>query len=574
MRSVGPAEALSGASPAWRGRTLGDVVVLLVLSGLLVGVHLSHAGLVDPDEPRSAIVSRLMVERGDWLVPRLPIAFHHDYARNPVEGDTFVYWDKPPLFFWLGALAMKVLGPVPLAARLPAALAHVAAVLLAYAAARMLWGRWESLIAGAVMAVAPASLIMAHVARMETLLAALTAAMLLAVLKLWAGEGRAWVWTIVLYAAAGLGLLAKGPVAVVLPALAVLGVVVVTRRWSDLARLRPLVGVLMMLTISAPWYIYMHLHYAAGADGGEGFSRAFFFSQHLGRATTDVYGHGGHWPGFLLGVLLLGFMPWTIFLPHACFRLWREGWRQRRGNPAVLLLFAWAIVTLGAYSFSRTQLPHYVLPAVPPLAILMGAYLGERSAWQGRNRLFAVGLGIATAAGAAVLAGMVAVLALRQLWHAPYVGVVVPVALILAVGVVAIAKKRWGVSVALLVVGTAGLSGFVFASDPARIYDNFTTRREARLIERNLLPGDRILSYPYTPYSLAWYLWPREMVSPPTEEALAAEINRPVRTFCILQKKAVLPRLLAKTRWPTTLLTQPPNRAVVLSDPQAPPAGP
>jgi len=167
-------------------------------------VHLAHAALVDPDEPRSAIVSRPMVERGDWLVARLPAAFHRDYPRNPVEGDTLVYWDKPPLFFWLGAVAMKVLGPVPLAARLPSALAHVGTVLLVYAAGRMLWGRRAGLLAGAVMAAAPAALVMSHLARMETLLAALTAAMLLAVLKLWSGQGRAWAWTVALYVAAGL----------------------------------------------------------------------------------------------------------------------------------------------------------------------------------------------------------------------------------------------------------------------------------------------------------------------------------------------------------------------------------
>ena len=569
MTSDAAAGGRSGPSPAARRPALWDVLALLVLAGGLVGVHLSHAALVDPDEPRSAIISRLMVERGGWLVPRLPLAFHHDYPRNPVEGDTFVYWDKPPLFFWLGAAAMQVLGPVPLAARLPSALSNVAAVLLAYAAARMLWGRRAGLMAGAVMALAPASLIMAHVARMETLLMALTAAMLLAVLRLWAGQGRAWVWTVVLYAAAGLGLLTKGPVAVVLPALAVLAVVIFTRRWGDLARLRPFAGVPILLAIAAPWYVYMHLHYPAGADGGGGFSRAFFLSQHFERATADVYGHGGHWPGFLLGVLLVGFIPWTIFLPHACVRLLREGWRECRERPAVMLLFAWAIVTVGAYSFSRTQLPHYVVPAVPPLAILMGAYLAERSASQERNRLFAFGLAVATAAGAGMLGIMIWSLRRQGVWQAGYVGVAAVVAVILVIGSVAIVRRKWRTSVVLLVLGTAALTAFVFSSDPVRVYRRFTTRHEAHVILGHLRPGDRIISYPYTPYSLAWYLWPREMLNPPNEDALAAEINRPVRTLCILHKKALLPRLLPRIHWPTKVLAEPPDRAVVLSDPEA-----
>ena len=573
MTSCAPPGSCLAAKLTAGGCTYRDVAILLVLSGVLVGVHLTHSALVDPDEPRSALVSRLMAERGDWLVPRLPVAFHHDYPHNPVEGDTFVYWDKPPLFFWLGAAAMKVLGPVALAARLPAALAHVATVLLAYAAARMLWGRRAGLLAGAVMAVAPIALVMSHVARMETLLTALTAAMLLAVLKLWAAEGRAWVWTIVLYAATGLGLLTKGPVAVILPGMAVLAAVVLTRRWGDVARLRPLAGVPIVLAIAAPWYMYMHLHYPGGAEGG-GFARAFFFSQHFERATTEVYGHGDHWPGFLLGVLLVGFLPWTIFLPHACVRLFREGWRERRQHPAVMLLFAWAIVTLGAFSLSKTQLPHYVVPVVPPLAILVGAYLAERSASPERNRLFAFGLAVTTVMGAGALAILVWALWRWDTWRGPYAIIVAAIVGVLAMGTVAIVRNKWLSAVALLIVGTAALAAFIFKSDPVRLYEQATTRHEARRMLSNLRPGDRLISYPYTPYSLAWYLWPREMVNPPNEDALAAEISRPVRTLCILHKKAVLPRLLPKIRWPTTLLTQPPKRAVVLSDPQAPPAGP
>jgi 4-amino-4-deoxy-L-arabinose transferase-like glycosyltransferase len=239
-----------------------------------------------------------------------------------------------------------------------------------------------------------------------------------------------------------------------------------------------------------------------------------------------------------------------------------------------MLLFAWAVVTLGAFSLSRTQLPHYVLPVVPPLAILVGAYLAERSASPERNRLFALGLAVTTVMGAGALAILVWALWRWDTWRGPYVIIVAGIVGVLAMGTVAIVRSKWLSAVALLVVGAAALAAFIFKSDPLRVYEQFTTRHEARRILSNLRPGDRLISYPYTPYSLAWYLWPREMANPPNEDALAAEINRPVRTLCILHKKAVLPRLLPKIRWPTTLLTQPPNRAVVLSDPSSAPAVP
>ena len=239
-----------------------------------------------------------------------------------------------------------------------------------------------------------------------------------------------------------------------------------------------------------------------------------------------------------------------------------------------MLLFAWAIVTLGAFSLSKTQLPHYVVPVVPPLAILVGAYLAERSASPERNRLFAFGLAVTTVMGAGALAILVWALWRWDTWRGPYAIIVAAIVGVLAMGTVAIVRNKWLSAVALLVLGSAGLAAFIFLADPLRLSQKLTTRQEARVILRNLRPGDRLISYPYTPYSLAWYLWPREMVNPPNEDALAAEISRPVRTLCILHKKAVLPRLLPKIRWPTTLLTQPPNRAVVLSDPQVPPAGP
>jgi len=348
--------------------------------------------------------------------------------------------------------------------------------------------------------------------------------------------------------------------------------VLVTRRWGDLGRLRPVAGVLIMLAIAAPWYVYMHRHYP-GSVGSGGFARAFFFSQHFERATTEVYGHSGRPPGFLLGVLLLGILPWTIFLPHACVRLFREGWRERRQHPAVMLLFAWAVVTLGALSLSKTQLPHYVVPVVPPLAILVGAYLAERSASQERNSLFAFDLAVTTVMGAGALALLVWALWRWDTWRGSYAIIVAGIVGVLAMGTVAIVRNKWLSAVALPVLGTAMLAAFIFKSDPFRVSEQFSTRHEARRILSNLRPGDRLISYPYTPYSLAWYLWPREIANPPNEDALAAEINRPVRALCILHKKAVLPRLLPKIRWPMKVLSQPPSRAVVLSDPNAPPPG-
>ncbi|MBE3070405.1 MAG: glycosyltransferase family 39 protein, partial [Planctomycetes bacterium] len=432
-----------GQKAAPRGRWGLDVLGLLVLAGWLAGVGLGEAALVDPDEPRSALVARLMVERGDWLAPHLPAVFHHDYPGDPLEGDLLAYWDKPPLFFWLEALAMTALGPTALAARLPAALAQVATVLLVYACGRFLGGRRAGLLAGVVAATAPQLFVMGHVARMETLLVALMTAMLLAVLRLVHDRPRSWGWVLVLYVSAGLAVLTKGPVAVVLPAVAVGATCLVSGRWGDLGRLRPLAGAAIVLLIAAPWYVYMHLRYPPGQGvGGAGFAYAYFVGQHLLRATTEGFGHYEHVPGYLVGILMLGFLPWSVFLPGACAQVGRAGWRERRDRPAVVLVLAWAVAVVGAFSLSTTQLEHYVMPAVPAVAVLTGAYLADRTRPEDRNLLFRIGLWVTLVSGVGAIVAMVAALVSEGLWRTAHVAPVVVTAAISVAGLVQLVRGR------------------------------------------------------------------------------------------------------------------------------------
>lgn len=569
---------LAPAAPA-AGPWAGHVLALVALTGFLLGVHLWHPGLLDPDEPRTAMVARLMAERGDWLAPHLPAVFHHDYPHDPAEGDLFAYWDKPPLYFWLAGAAMKVLGPTALAARLPAALGYLAAVLLVYAAGRSLWGGRAGLLAGAVMATAPLPLVMAHVARIDSLMVALMAAMLLAILRLGGGTARPWTWTLVLYIAAGLGLLAKGPTALVFPAAAVGVTVVLTGRWRDVWRLRPIVGAVICLAIAVPWYAYMHWRYPAAADGSSGgFLYEFFVRQHFARATTGEFGHTDRVPGYLVAVLLGGLVPWTVFLPAALGRLAAGGWRDRRDRPAIVLLLAWPVLVLAAFSVSKTQLEHYVLPAFPPLAVFLGAYLADRVASPGRDRLFTVGLWITILSGAAVVTAIVVCLVRAGLWHPAHVAAVAAIAVILAGGIIAIRKQRRAASLALLVAGTAAITAYAFVADPFGIYHVFTTHREAAILTRELRPGDRVLAFPYTPYSLAWYLWPRDVPYPAEGTGLAAEpsvpqlieeLNKPVRTFCVLQKKAAVEVIQRDVRWPVRVLSRAKQHTLIVVEPPA-----
>lgn len=567
---------LAGRELPARPRWLPEVLLLLALCGWTIGMHFSHGNLLDPDEPRTAMVCRLMVEQGDWLSPHLPAVFHHDYPHDRMEGDLFAYWDKPPLAFWLGAAAMKVLGPTAAAARFPAGLGHIATVLLVYAAGRRLWPGRAGLWAGIVMALAPMAMVFAHVARVDSLLVALMTAMLLAVLHLVRGTNRPWTWTLVLYAAAGLGLLTKGPEAVVLPAAAVGVTVLLAGRWGDLRRLHLFAGAVLCLAIAAPWYIYMGWRYPSAADGSDaGFLYEFLVRQHLGRAMGGEYGHTRHFPGLLLGVLAAGLVPWTIFLPAACARAVRDGWRLRREQPAAILLLAWAAVVILAFSLSRTQMPHYVLPAIPPLAVITGAYLADRLAQADPGGWFRLGLALTVPMGAVLAVGAVIGLRYFDYWHNSYAFAVAGLLGIAAAGTWLLLRRNYRAATAFLAAGIVFAMTFVFTADPMHIYQHFSTRYEVNVLKKALQPGDAVIAYPYTPYSAAWHLWSRPIpyptAGPPSEEPslplLVAEMNRPRRTFCLLQKAATLEVLRREVRWPIRVLSSMPDHTLLVTEP-------
>lgn len=556
------------------GRLWTDAAFLLVLSGWLAALNLGGP-LVDPDEPRSATVSRLMLE-GDWLAPRLPKVFRRDYPQDPVEGDFLAYWDKPPLYFWLAALGMKILGPSDLAPRLPSALAFMASTLLVYAAAFRLWGRRAGLIAGSMAAVSLLALALAHVARMEALLTALMTAMLLAAMQLLDDRPGSWLWTLVFFGSAGLGILTKGPIALVLPAMAILATVALLRRWKDLRSFRPLWGILIVLLTAGPWFLYMHLRYPSGPET-EGFTRAFFIGQHLGRATTQKLGHS-HFPGYLVTCLLGGCLPWTFFLPGAFSWAWG---RYRKGldpRSSLLLPVLWAVAVAGLFSLSSTQMVHYVLPAIPALAILAGGFLEAQTRGPGDRRMFRISAWTTLALLACVALAFPAVLAHKGSWEPGFLPYPILGLLACAAGAAALKKRAFSLAWWAACAWVLIIAAFFFTADPTRIYLERTTRLEAGLILKSFNSDDRIAAYPQIPYSFYWYLWPlagphaaaqQRVAEAETLDELAARSKGHAKVFVLTPSPKTIDRLREKIGRPATVLStrRKHTLAVVTGDP-------
>jgi 4-amino-4-deoxy-L-arabinose transferase-like glycosyltransferase len=211
----------------------------------------------------------------------------------------------------------------------------------------------------------------------------------------WWGAPPRGRWYALAWVSAGLAALAKGPVGLLLPlagAVAYLALAGGLRQaWREAWPLR---GLALLLLVTLPWYLAMFwLHgwdYAARARG-----------ETLGRIVRPVTGPGGT-ALFYVPVLLLGFFPWSAFLPEAVraslSRARARAWQSRREAVPVFAA-AWLVAGLVLFSVAQTRLPHYVLPLFPAAALLVAVSWPERPS--GLSRSLLAGTAIVLGAGLA-----------------------------------------------------------------------------------------------------------------------------------------------------------------------------
>jgi 4-amino-4-deoxy-L-arabinose transferase-like glycosyltransferase len=332
------------------------LLVLLVLSGTLFFFRLGTPGLFDADEPAYAQAAREMLETRDWITP-------HFNGRPR--------FDKPILFYWLITLTYRVFGVTELAVRFWSALAAVILVLVIARAARRWFGPPADLLAGLAFTTNLLTALLARAAVTDMLLTLFVTLAILAGVEALSGSpqpGRWWATTG--WAAMGLAVLVKGPVGLVIPGMALGGTLLVLRELRrGLARLFPWQGLALFAAITVPWYVLVL------AANGWAFVEGFVIKHHVTRYTGVISSHAGPlW--FYLPVALIGFFPWSGFLPRGLWQAGRVARRREARDRADRLLVAcacWAGGVFIFFSFAGTKLPSYLFPAFPAMALLVGA---------------------------------------------------------------------------------------------------------------------------------------------------------------------------------------------------------
>src|SRR5438876_9188187 len=272
-------------------------------------------------------------------------------------------FEKPPLMYWLAALAYRIFGFNEAGARFPSALRATLCVFLIYWCGRKLWGRAEGFLVALVAATSIGSFVFARAASMDMLLTAcLTAALVFFLFSYNDPTPRRRIWQCASYAALGLAVLAKGPVGLLLPALSLGGFILLRGRWREWRDWYPK-GLWITLAIAGPWYLFCTM------QNGREFLQIFFINHNVERFTSTSYGHDRPFLFFLPVLLLLTF-PWTFLLISVA--------RRTFGRNDHILLW-WALGPVVFFSFSGSKLPGYILPIVPRLALLIGRELVQPS---------------------------------------------------------------------------------------------------------------------------------------------------------------------------------------------------
>jgi 4-amino-4-deoxy-L-arabinose transferase-like glycosyltransferase len=330
-----------------------DLSLLLSVFGFAYFFMLGHLPLIEPDEGRYAEIPREMLQRGDFVTPYL----------NFVK-----YFEKPPLHYWLNAVAMSVFGENEFSARFPGALMGLLTILLVYHVGRRLFGRQAGLFAALILGTATGFLVQARLNITDmTLTCTLSAALAFFAVAAREGEERKGLYYHASYVAAGLAVLAKGLIGIVFPGAIVFLYLLLSRRWRLLREMRLATGIPLFLGVTAPWFLLVSLR-------NPEFAWFFFIHEHFERYLTTV--HGRFQPfWFFLPVLAGTMLPWSFFVPAALRGGWRD--RQSKEGDSRLYLAIWAVFIFLFFSKSDSKLVPYILPVFPALALLMGNALAK-----------------------------------------------------------------------------------------------------------------------------------------------------------------------------------------------------
>jgi len=346
----------------WRSKTPSfhnQVMMALIFLLICRLIAMYFIPLNDTTEARYAEIARKMLETGNWVTPL------HDYMTP--------FWAKPPLSFWLSALSMKLLGVNEFAARLPSFILSLGIIGLLWNVTKKQSG---PLVAATTLLVLTSSLAfllnMGAVMTDPSLLFCTT----LTLVSFWKTVvEKASMWRYVFFIGLGLGLLAKGPLVLILTGMPIFLWVLLHQQWRALWTQLPWIsGSLLLLLIALPWYLLAE-------SRTPGFLNYFIMGEHFGRFLQggwqgDKYGGAHIAPlGMIWVYTVIGVIPWTlgvfIWLGYHGKKI--PTFLKQDKNGWLSYWFLCFLMPLLFFTVAKNIIWPYVLPSLPAFSVLFAA---------------------------------------------------------------------------------------------------------------------------------------------------------------------------------------------------------
>ncbi len=516
-----------------------DVLVLLALASLLLLIDLGGLGLTDRDEGSNAEAAREMLETGDWVSPTL------NYEPR---------FAKPAFVYWLISAAYAVFGVNEFSARLPSALFGVGLILLQYGFLTRVGGERVALFGALILLLNIETIGISRMVLTDPELVFFTT---LAGYSFWLGMEvepcKRWCF-LGFYVGMACAMLAKGPVGIIIPLLAVIPYLSITGQWKQFwKRGYPMIGVLLCCVIAAPWYIAMFMiHgevYIAAAQANT-----------TGRFANPMEGHGGTIL-FYIPILFLGFFPWSAFLPASLYlslkdwKIFRETTADRSAEQKLAMFCGlWIIGILVFFTLSATRLPHYIFPLFPAAAILV-ALFWERSIHEKSPTGLTVSIRILATIGYVFGLALASVPAIYQMFvekmtkEFPAAGQMnvgtlpVILGLVVIIGTMSVRhllasdeRRIYGFGVAGGMMALFVLVIVLFALPKFSEYFIDPPQSLASIAGLNLRPNDRLLQFGRKRPSLTFYAQRKVyQINPGEDEKFVPHVNTSGRKMIIMQ---------------------------------------
>ena len=353
------------------------LIMLLSCTIFLRAATLEDIEMLDPTEARYATVAQEMVVSGDWTTPKIPSL------------DGYIpYLGKPPFHFWLTAISFELFGMDEWVARLPSFLALMVMLGCVYVFAERFFSPGGGVIAALITISSSLLFFFAGSSITDVTLGACVAVVMLSFARCISAETEREriTWGLLVFLAAALGFLTKGPVAFVLAGIPIFIWCALQRRFKSLVKLPWVGGMSLLLLVVVPWFVRAEMH-------NPGFIRYFFINENFGRYLVheygDRYGSGHEYPrGSVWWMFIAAFLPWSILALMTLRSAKREVWQMRRSSDLAgwaTYVLLWGLSPAIFFSLVRQLHPAYVVPGIPGMALWI-TFLLTATAADSRSR--------------------------------------------------------------------------------------------------------------------------------------------------------------------------------------------